>query len=232
MSSRRCLRAALPLALAVSACGRAADRTADSAQPSAGPSGQAAPASRYPPGSIIVFAGTSLTTGYGLDPDSAYPQQIQRKLDSAGLRFEVVNAGVNGETSAGLLRRLEWLLREPFEMFVIETGANDGMRGVPVETMERNIQQIIDGVRAARRHAVIVLVQMEALPNLGTAYTKRFRSVFPELAKRNNVILLPFLLDSVAGMRDRNQADGIHPNYEGERIVARNVWKALRPLLQ
>jgi len=196
------------------------------------PSTQFLTPTKYPPGSIILFAGTSLTAGFGLDPDSAYPQQIQRMLDSAGLRFEVVNAGVSGETSSGLLRRLDWLLREPFEIIVIESGANDGLRGVPVETMERNIQQIIEGVRRARRRAQIVLVQMEAPPNLGGAYTQRFHDVFPELARKNNVILIPFLLENVAGVSDLNQGDGMHPNYEGERIVARNVWKALRPLLQ
>ncbi|MEX2153258.1 MAG: arylesterase [Gemmatimonadaceae bacterium] len=191
-----------------------------------------APGPKYAPGSIIVFAGTSLTAGYGLDPDSAYPQIIQRKLDSAGLKFDVVNAGVSGETSSGLLRRLRWLLREPFEVFVIETGANDGLRGIPVETMASNIQQIIEGVRTARPRAQIMLIQMEAPPNLGTDYTRRFREVFPELAKRNGVILLPFLLENVAGLRHLNQGDGMHPNDEGERIVAENVWKALRPLLQ
>ena len=193
------------------------------------------PASRPPrPASrkVVLFVGTSLTAGYGLDADSAYPQQIQQKIDSAGLPYEVVNAGISGETSSALVRRLEWLLRQPFAVVVIETGANDGLRGIPIATMRSNIQQIIDRVRATRSVARIVLVQMEAPPNLGTAYTREFRSVFPELAKRNNVVLLPFLLQDVAGRRELNQADGIHPNYEGERIVARNVWKDLRPLLQ
>lgn len=180
----------------------------------------------------IVFAGTSLTAGYGLDPDSAYPLQVQRMIDSAGLRFEVVNAGVSGETSAGLLQRLEWLLRGPFDILVVETGANDGLRGIPVETMERNIQQIIDGVRATRPGARVALVQMEAPPNLGRDYTRRFREVFPRLARKNDVLLLPFLLEGVAGVRELNQADGMHPNYEGERILARNVWKGLRPMLR
>src|SRR5205085_2300719 len=146
---------------------------------------------RFADGAIIVFAGTSLTAGLGLDPDSAYPQLIQRKLDSAGLKFEVVNAGVSGETSSGLLRRLPWLLREPFEVFVVETGANDGLRGIPVGTMESNIQQIIDGIRTARHQAQIVLVQIEAPPNLGTTYTRQFHEVFPALAKRNGVKLIP-----------------------------------------
>ena len=181
---------------------------------------------------IVLFAGTSLTAGRGLDPDSAYPQQLQRKIDSAGLAWEVVNAGESGETSASLLRRLDWLMRAPFDMIVIETGANDGLRGIPVTTMRDNIQQILDRVRSSRPDARIVLAQMEALPNLGRAYTQGFREVFPELARKNNVALLPFLLENVAGVRELNQGDGIHPNEEGERIVTENVWKGLRPLLK
>ena len=181
---------------------------------------------------VILFAGTSLTAGRGLDPDSAYPQQLQRKIDSAGLKWEVVNAGESGETSASLLRRLDWLLRAPFDIIVVETGANDGLRGIPVTTMRENIQQILERLRAARPDARIVLMQMEALPNLGRAYTEGFREVFPELARKNKVTLLPFLLENVAGVRELNQGDGIHPNEEGERMVTENVWKGLRPLLR
>ena len=181
---------------------------------------------------VILFAGTSLTAGLGLEPDSAYPMRIQRLLDSERLNYEVVNAGYSGETSSGLLRRLDWLLRAPFDVIVIETGANDGLRGIPVETMRSNIQQILDKVRATKPEAQIVLVQMEALPNLGRAYTQGFHDVFPELARRNNVTLLPFLLEGVAGVRSLNQSDGIHPNDTGERIVTENVWKGLRPLLR
>jgi len=180
----------------------------------------------------VLFVGTSLTAGLGLDPDSAYPQLIQSKIDKAGLRYEVINAGYSGETSSGLLRRLDWLLRQPIAIVVIETGANDGLRGIPVETMKDNIQQIIDRIRGARPDAQIALVQMEAMPNLGKAYTQGFHEVFPELARRNNVRLLPFLLENVAGVRALNQLDGIHPNEAGERIVAENVWQALRPLLR
>jgi acyl-CoA thioesterase-1 len=180
----------------------------------------------------LLFVGTSLTAGYGLDPDSAYPQLIQRMIDSAGLAYQVINAGVSGETSSSLLRRMDWLLRQSFDMVVIETGANDGLRGIPIETMQSNIQLIVERVRAARPSARVVLVQMEAPPNLGRSYTQRFRAVFPELAARNEVALLPFILDGVAGRRELNQGDGIHPNMAGERIVARNVWKGLRPLMQ
>jgi acyl-CoA thioesterase I len=180
----------------------------------------------------ILFAGTSITAGLGLDPDSAYPQLIARKLDSLRLPYDVVNAGVSGETSAGLLRRIDWLLREPFDVVVIETGANDGLRGVPVATVRANVQQILDRIKSSRPDAAILLVQMEALPNLGERYTSEFRAMFPDLARRNGVTLLPFLLDGVAGHRDLNQADGIHPNMTGERIVAENVWRALRPILE
>jgi acyl-CoA thioesterase-1 len=176
--------------------------------------------------------GTSLTAGLGLDPDSAYPQLIDRKLDSLRLPYDAVNAGVSGETSSGLLRRVDWLLREPFDVIVVETGANDGLRGTPVATVRANIQQIIDRVKAARPDAAIALVQMEALPNFGEQYTSEFRALFPELARRNGIVLLPFLLDGVAGHRDLNQADGIHPNMVGERMVADNVWRGLRPLLE
>jgi acyl-CoA thioesterase-1 len=180
----------------------------------------------------VLFVGTSLTAGYGLDADSAYPQQIQRMIDSASLAYTVVNAGVSGETSAAMLQRLDWLLRQPFDVIVIETGANDGLRGISVDAMRDNIQRAIGRIREARPDARIVLVQMEALPNMGKAYTQQFRGAFPKVAKDNHVVLLPFLLDGVAGRSELNQADGIHPNYEGERIVARNVWKGLRPMLQ
>ena len=234
------LRAGLVFPLALAACGGgeqpaagdSASVQATAAAPAAEPVPPDAPAPKLRPDAVILFAGTSLTAGLGLDPDNAYPQLVQRKIDSAGLKFQVVNAGVSGETSAALLRRLNWLMREPFDVIVIETGAYDGLRGIPVATMEQNIQRIIEGVRAARPAARIVLVQMEAPPNLGTPYTAGFREVFPSLARRNNVTLMPFLLDGVAGVRDLNQGDGIHPNEEGARVVAANVGKAWKPLLQ
>jgi acyl-CoA thioesterase-1 len=189
---------------------------------------------RPPPASrkTILFVGTSITAGFGLEPDSAYPQLIDRKLDSLRLPYNAVNAGVSGETSAGLLRRIDWLLREPFDVVVVETGANDGLRGAPVATVRANIQQIVDRIKTSRPDAGILLVQMEALPNLGEKYTSEFRAMFPELARRNGLTLLPFLLDGVAGHRELNQPDGIHPNMAGERIVAENMWRALRPILE
>jgi len=172
-----------------------------------------------------------LTAGLGLEPDSAYPLLIQRKIDSASLPFEVVNAGVSGETSSGFLDRLDWLLRGNFSVMLIETGANDGLRGIPPATVKANLEAALDRIKAKRPDATVVLVQMEALPNLGPKYASDFHSLYSAVAKEKGVRLLPFLLQDVAGKRELNQGDGIHPNYVGERIVASNVWKGLRPVL-
>jgi acyl-CoA thioesterase-1 len=180
----------------------------------------------------ILFVGTSLTAGLGLDPDSAFPALIARKLDSAGYHYDVVNAGVSGETSAGALRRIDWLLRQPFDVLVLETGANDGLRGQSVDAMRRNIEALLDRVRQARPGATLVLVQMEALPNFGSRYTAAFHNVFPEVAQKYHVTLAPFLLAGVAGKPELNQPDGIHPNLAGERIVADNLWRSLEPVLR
>jgi acyl-CoA thioesterase-1 len=225
------------LALLGSACGQSSSSSGGQPQaversPLATGSGN--PAHRAPRTADrkILFVGTSLTAGLGLDPDSAYPQLIDRKLDSLRLPYEAVNAGVSGETSSGLLRRMDWLLREPVDVIVVETGANDGLRGTPVATVRANVQQIIDRIKATRPGAAILLIQMEALPNLGEQYTSQFRALFPELARRNGIGLLPFLLEGVAGHRELNQPDGIHPNMAGERIVADNIWRGLRPILE
>lgn len=202
---------------------------------SAPEAGSAAPAAESvvaaAPRQTILVVGTSLTAGLGLEPEQAYPALLQQKVDSANLPFEVVNAGVSGETSSALLRRIDWLLQQPFDWVVVETGANDGLRGVPVETMRANIRQIIAAIRAARPGARIALVRMEAPPNLGAQYTRAFRESFPLIAREAGVELLPFLLDGVAGVRSLNQGDGIHPNEQGARLVAENIWKGLRPLL-
>jgi acyl-CoA thioesterase-1 len=179
----------------------------------------------------IVFLGTSLTAGYGLDPDSAFPQLIQRKIDASALPYQIVNAGVSGETSAGLLRRLDWVLQRPADVIVVETGANDGLRALPVSATEATIADILTRIHRTRPGALIYLVQMEAPTNLGRDYTSAFHKIFGTLAKEHDATLLPFLLDSVAGRPTLNQADGIHPNYAGERIVAENVWRGLRPAL-
>jgi acyl-CoA thioesterase-1 len=180
----------------------------------------------------IVFLGTSLTAGLGLDPDSAYPALIQRKLDSAGLRFTVVNAGQSGESSAGALTRIDWILRQRPAVLVIETGANDGLRGQDPDSTQANIEAIIDRTRALSPGTQLVLASMEAMPNLGQTYVRRFRGIFPAVAKANGIPLLPFMLDRVAGVDSLNQPDGIHPNEAGARLVAANVWRGLRPVLE
>ena len=180
----------------------------------------------------IVFLGTSLTAGLGLDPDQAFPALIQRKLDAEGLRFEAVNAGVSGETSAGARRRIDWLLRQPVAVVVIETGANDGLRGLEVDSLRSNIQAIIDEARQRSPKPAIVLLGMRAPPNLGSSYSRRFGEVFPELAKENDLALVPFLLEGVAGRPSLNQPDMIHPTAEGQRRMAETVWEVLGPLLK
>src|SRR5882724_2332198 len=193
------------------------------------PAPPADPAPPVPEGGSgrVVFVGTSLTTGLGVDPSEAYPALLQRKIDSAGLRFTAVNAGVSGETSAGARRRIDWLLREPAAVLVIETGANDGLRGLDVDSLSANIQGIIDRARRQTPAPRVVLVGMRAPPNNGFGYARRFREVYPELAKRNNVALVPFLLEDVAGSDALNQPDMIHPNAAGQRRVAETVWRVL-----
>ena len=212
--------------LAAAACGRpdgapAARQPASAAQPAAD---TARP--------TVVFLGTSLTAGLGLDPEQAYPALVQAKIDSAGLRYRVVNAGVSGETSAGALRRIDWLLRDHPAVLVIETGANDGLRAQDPDSTRANIQAIIDRARAVSPPPRIVLVGMEALPNYGPAYARRFRAIYADLARRNGVPLVPFLLAGVAGVDSLNQADGMHPTAAGQRIVAQTVWQTLGPVLR
>jgi acyl-CoA thioesterase-1 len=180
----------------------------------------------------IVFLGTSLTAGLGLDPGQAYPALIQKKLDSAGLDYQVVNAGVSGETSAGARGRIDWLLQQPAAVLVVETGANDGLRGLNVDSLRANIQAILDRARQQRPPPRLVLAGMAALPNFGADYGDRFRRVYPDLARANGATLVPFLLDGVAGEDRLNQADGVHPTVEGHRRIADNVWRVLEPLLR
>lgn len=203
-------------------------------RPSAPPPAEkaASPASTPDPRPVILFLGDSLTAGYGLDPDQAFPALIQARLDEAGLRYRAVNAGVSGETSAGALRRLDWLLRQPVAVLVLETGGNDGLRGQDPDTTRANIQGILDQAQAQSPPPKVLLVGMEALPNYGESYRRRFRALYPELAKSKGVALVPFLLEGVAGVAALNQADGIHPNPEGQKRVAETVWKALRPLVR
>jgi acyl-CoA thioesterase-1 len=180
----------------------------------------------------LLILGTSLTAGLGLDPADAYPTLLQHSIDSAGLPFTVVNAGLSGETSAGALRRVGWLLRGPVDVFVLETGANDALRGLDVDSTRAHIRSIIDSVRRVHPAARIALVQMMAPPNLGPAYTTAFDRMYGAIAKQERVTLLPFLLDGVAGHPALNQADGMHPNVRGERIVGETMWRGLEPILR
>ena len=179
----------------------------------------------------ILFVGTSLTAGYGIDPQQAYPALIQGRLDSLGLNYEAINAGVSGETSAGAVHRMDWLLKQPIDVFVLETGANDGLRGLTVDSLRANIQQILDDVKRTHPNAKVLLVGMEAPPNMGRAYVTGFRTVYLQLAKEYHVAYLPFLLKGVGGVDSLNQPDMIHPNPRGAAIVAETVWGALRGLL-
>jgi acyl-CoA thioesterase-1 len=179
----------------------------------------------------ILFLGTSLTAGLGLDPAEAYPALIQQRLDAEGRAYRVVNAGVSGETSAGALRRIDWLLRQSVAVLVVETGANDGLRGQDPARLRDNIQAIIDRARAKDPPPRLLLVGMHAPRNLGDEYGSRFSAVYPELARRNELALVPFLLEGVAGRPAMNQPDGIHPTAAGQRMIAETVWKGLEPLL-
>jgi acyl-CoA thioesterase-1 len=209
---------------------RAGDKVPEQdASPEVTPSSRPVPAAGERPAILIV--GTSLTAGYGLDPDSAYPAVLQRLVDSAGLDFEIVNAGVSGESSAGAVRRIDWVLRAEPAVLVIETGANDMLRGQDPDSIRANIQAMIDRAREKSPGTTIVLAAMEAMPNLGADYARRFRAIYPALARTNGVPLVPFILDGVAGIDSLNQDDGIHPNPAGARIVAGNVWRSIEPLL-
>jgi len=183
-------------------------------------------------GKAIVFFGDSLTAGFGLDPIQAFPALIQEKIKERGWSFQVVNAGLSGETTAGGVRRIEWILQRPIDVFVLELGANDGLRGQPIEQAKQNLQVIIDKVRNKYPAARIVLAGMQIPANLGRAYVTQFRDLFPELAKKNQVPLIPFLLEGVGGVPSLNLPDGIHPTPAGQKIVAENVWKVLEPVLQ
>jgi acyl-CoA thioesterase I len=180
----------------------------------------------------VLFVGTSLTAGYGLPTEESFPERIQEKIDSAGLPFRTVNAGVSGETSAGARRRIEWLLNQPFDVLVLETGANDMLRGMDLDTTQANIEAIVDRVRRDRPDVPIVLAGMLAPPNLGREYTTRFAQMYEEVARERDLMLIPFLLRDVGGVRPLNLADGIHPNADGQRIVAQTVWAELEPVLR
>ncbi len=181
---------------------------------------------------LIMFYGTSLTAGLGLEQEQAYPALIQKKIDSLDLPYQVVNAGLSGETTAGGRSRLDWVLNQDVDVFVLELGANDGLRGVPVEESKRNLQAIIDAVKENNPDVKIIIAGMQMPPNFGREYTQNFSNMFPELAEENDALLIPFLLENVGGVPELNQRDGIHPTAEGQRIMAETVWNVLEPELQ
>lgn len=172
----------------------------------------------------ILFFGDSITAGYGLNPDKAFPALIQQQIDSLGLNYTVVNAGLSGETSAGGLRRVDWVLQQRVDIFVLELGGNDGLRGLNLQQTKTNLQGIIDKVKAKYPQALIVLAGMEVPPNLGANYTLEFREMYVELAQENDVLFIPFILEGVGGVPELNLPDQIHPNEEGHRKVAQHVW--------
>ena len=179
----------------------------------------------------IVFYGNSLTAGYGLSPEQAFPAHIQKKIDSLGLPYQVINAGVSGETSSGGKTRIDWMLQQPVDIFVLELGANDGLRGIPLSETKKNLQEIIDKVKAKYPDTKLVFAGMQIPPSMGQAYTTEFKNIYTELAEKNQMTLIPFLLEGVGGETHLNQRDGIHPTAEGHLIVAENVWRELHDLL-
>lgn len=175
----------------------------------------------------ILFFGNSLTAGYGVDPSEAFPALLQDKLDSLKLGYKVINGGVSGETSSGGNSRIDWILKQPVDIFVLELGGNDGLRGIPLAETKKNLQAIIDKVRTKYPGAKLLLAGMQLPPNMGRQYTTEFMNIYPELAAKNQIALIPFLLQGVGGEAKLNQQDGIHPTAEGHKIVAENVWKVL-----
>lgn len=180
----------------------------------------------------ILFFGNSLTAGYGLEPSQAFPALIQKKIDSLGLNYKVINSGLSGETSAGGKSRISWVLKQKVDVFILELGANDGLRGIDLQATKQNLQAIIDTVKAKSPEVEIIIAGMEMPPNMGQAYTTQFRNLYKDLAKENDAKLISFLLEGVGGVRELNQPDGIHPTAEGNKIVAENVWKVLEPVLR
>ena len=213
------------------ACQSSGEQSTASTQAAAAPDSASADSTQSE--KIILFFGNSLTAGYGLEPSEAFPALIQQRLDSLGYAYRTVNAGLSGETTASGKTRLDWVLeRQPVDIFVLELGANDGLRGIDPTETQRNLEAIIAQVRETNPTVKIILAGMMVPPNMGTAYTDRFQKIFPELADAQNTTLIPFLLQDVAGEPDLNQADGIHPTIEGQKIVANNVWNVLEPELE
>lgn len=181
---------------------------------------------------VIIFFGDSLTAGYQLDPEEAFPALIQEILDSLNLEYKVINAGLSGETTTSGRNRINWVLNQKADVFVLELGANDGLRGIPLKETRENLQAMINTVKSKNSKTRILLAGMQIPPNLGQEYTAEFRQMFSDLAAENELYIIPFLLEGVAGIPDLNLEDGIHPTPEGHRIVADNVWQVLEPLVR
>jgi acyl-CoA thioesterase-1 len=180
----------------------------------------------------IVILGDSLTAGHGLLPEQAYPTLLQARIDAAGLDFEVINAGVTGDTTAAGLRRIDWVLREPAAVLVLALGGNDGLRGIDPPHAKENLRAMVERAREKDPDTRIILAGMQSPPNMGARYTKEFEEIYPALAEELDLALVPFLLESVGGVPELNLPDGIHPNEEGQELVARNVWEILEPVLR
>jgi acyl-CoA thioesterase I len=222
------LTVAATLLACAAACGPRAEDRDDVRPPATAASGQARPAAASRP--RIVVLGDSLTAGLGLAAADAYPSLLQERLKKDGLDFDVVNAGVSGDTSAGGLARVDWALEGNVRVLIVALGGNDGLRGLPPDQLQQNLADIIE--RAQARHVEVILAGMEAPPNYGRDYTVSFRKVYPALSTRYRVALVPFLLQGVAGQEPLNQRDGIHPTAAGARIVADNVWTVLEPMAE
>ena len=210
----------------IGACGNAADKAPDDNQKATEKVAEPVDALK-----TILFFGNSLTAGYGLDPVEAFPALIQIKIDSLKLPYKVINGGLSGETTSGGKTRIDWLLRQKIDVFILELGANDGLRGIPVKETRQNLQAIIDQVKSKYPDVKLVLAGMHVPPNMGAAYAKEFHAIYSEIAKKNQMTLIPFLLEGVGGNPELNQGDGIHPTAEGHKIVAAEVWKYIQPIL-
>ena len=214
------------LLLMLAACSGSSEKKAD-----AGDDTSNVKSEQTAPMKTILFFGNSLTAGYGLEPEESFPALIQNKIDSLDLPYKVINAGNSGETSAGGKSRIDWLLKQKVDIFVLELGANDGLRGIPVSETTANLQSIVDQVKAKYPDVKMVMAGMQVPPNMGSVYASEFSRIFKTIADKNDMAYVPFLLDRVGGIAELNQADGIHPTAEGQKILAENVWAVLEELL-
>ncbi len=216
--------------LLVLGCGQATNKKSDTTNPDGSVTEEQTLTTRG--NKIIVFFGDSLTAGYQLDPEEAFPARIQEIVDSLQLDYTVINAGLSGETTSSGLNRISWILNQDADIFVLELGANDGLRGIPLSETRNNLQAMIDTVQTKNPKTSIVIAGMQIPPNLGQEYTSEFKQIYYDLAEENELALIPFLLEGVAGNPELNLADGIHPTPEGHRIVANNVWDVLEPIVR